>query len=120
MTLTEKKKIVYIAGPMTGLRNFNLNSFTVAEKALQSQGYEVRNPACLGHGWSDYEHYMEVDMVMLGQCDHIVFLPGSEKSPGAQREAARAKELRITDLAGPLKNVWGVLEQTYINNGGEA
>ncbi len=35
------------------------------------------------------EHYLEVDLVMLGQCDSIVFLPGSDKSPGAEREAKR-------------------------------
>lgn len=112
--------IIYIAGPMTGLTGFNLDSFDLAELALVEQGYEVRNPACLGHGWANYEHYMEIDMVMLGQCDAIVFLPGAEHSPGAQREAKRAEELGLTTRTELLAEVWDALQVAYIANGGGA
>lgn len=110
--------IIYIAGPMSGLKGYNLESFHLAERGLECLGHEVRNPACLGTGWSKYEDYMEVDLVMLGQCQGIVFLPGSAKSPGAQREAERAKELGITDMSGLLRGVWRLLEAEYIANGG--
>lgn len=110
--------IIYIAGPMTGLTGFNLDSFNLAELALVEQGHEVRNPACLGHGWANYEHYMEIDLVMLGQCEAIVFLPGSEKSPGAQREAERAKTLCLESVTPLLREVWDALQVAYIKNGG--
>lgn len=110
--------IVYIAGPMTGLRGFNFNSFNRAELALKEAGHEVRNPACLGAGWANYEHYMEVDLVMLGQCDAIVFLPGSDKSPGAQREAQRAKELGIPTLDLFPTDIWQALLVLYVANKG--
>lgn len=111
--------IVYIAGPMTGLKGHNLDSFNLAEDVLKEQGHEVRNPACLGAcGWANYEHYLEVDMVMLGQCGGIVFLPGSEKSPGAKRESERATELGIRAMPGMLAEVWEGLCYTYAVNGG--
>lgn len=111
--MTSKNKIVYIAGPMTGLKNFNLNSFNIAEEVIRAQGHEVRNPACLGHGWADYEHYMEIDLVMLGQCDTIVFLPGSDKSPGATREAKFAAENGISPQLDLLASVWDLLCDMY-------
>ena len=117
--MTSTKRTIYIAGPMTGLTDFNLNSFNVAEEVLRSQGHEVRNPACLGHGWANYEDYMEIDLVMLGQCDSIVFLPGSGKSPGAQREAQRARELDITSCNALISDAWRLLESLYHSNGGK-
>lgn len=111
--------IVYIAGPMTGLKNFNRNSFNIAEEILRGQGHEVRNPACLGPGWAYYENYIEVGLVMLGQCDAIVFLPGSGKSPGALREKQRARELDICTRTELLDDVIDVLWRTYEENGGE-
>lgn len=112
--------IVYIAGPMTGLKGFNVNSFNLAELALKCLGHEVRNPACLGAGWANYEHYIEVDMVMLSQCDAIVFLPGSDKSPGALREKKRAEELGIQQRTDMLFEVWGALQVAYVVNKGIA
>lgn len=111
------KKIIYIAGPMTGLADFNLGSFNRAAAALVRAGFEVRNPACLGHGWANYEHYMEIDLVMLGQCDHIVFLPGSQNSPGALREGAFATENGISPI-GALCGMWQDLEKEFVANGG--
>ena len=113
-----KKPIIYIAGPMTGLTSLNLNSFNLAADYLISQGYEVRNPACLGGGWADYEHYMEVVLVMLSQCQMITLLPGSDKSPGAKREACRAYELGHVSDSMMLDEIWPALEAMYKINGG--
>lgn len=109
--------IIYIAGPMSGLKGFNLDSFNLAESVLKAQGHEVRNPACLGHGWADYEHYMEIDLVMLGQCDAIAFLPGSENSAGAQREAAYADKFNYPIVTGKLDGVRTELQALFITNG---
>ena len=113
-----EKPIIYIAGPMTGLTGLNLNSFNLAADYLISQGYEVRNPACLGAGWADYDHYMEVDLVMLGQCQAITLLPGSDKSPGASREVFRAEILGHVFATDILSGIWPELEAMYKNNGG--
>ena len=113
-----KKPTIYIAGPMTGLTGLNLNSFNRAEEFLVSKGYEVRNPARLGADWADYEHYMEVDFVMLGQCTEITFLPGSYESPGATREADRATELGHIFDASTLSEIYPELKVMHVANGG--
>ena len=101
---------------MTGLKGYNLDSFNVAEVALKALGHEVRNPACLGAGWANYEHYMEIDLVMLGQCDAIAFLPGSDKSPGATREAKFAAENGISPQLELLEPSWDLLCLMYQAN----
>lgn len=41
---------IYIAGPMTGYKNFNFDAFYTAEKYLKSMGYaDVGNPAAWDH-----------------------------------------------------------------------
>jgi len=83
-------KVIYIAGPMTGLKDFNRKSFNYVSKILRKQGFDVRNPANLDIGWSDYEHYMTVSKAMLDTSTHIMFLPGSDKSKGVRMERAYA------------------------------
>lgn len=105
--------IIYIAGPMTGLKNFNRESFAIAERALKAQGHEVRNPACLGTDWSKYQDYIEVGLVMLRQCEAIVFLPGSEHSKGALIEKSEADKHALLSCPGLLGSVWGELNAQY-------
>lgn len=110
--------IIYIAGPMTGLKGFNRDSFALAELALKEQGHEVRNPACLPIDWSNYQHYMEVGLVMLRQCDSIVLLPGSEHSKGVALEKAEAEKHAISYATPLLYEVWDALTVAYIANRG--
>lgn len=64
-----RKKRVYVAGPMTGLKDFNYPAFNAAADALRALGYQVENPA--DHGivegavWADYMAY---DLTRLGLC----------------------------------------------------
>ena len=113
-----QRKIIYIAGPMTGLSGFNRESFALAEAAIKGHGYEVRNPACLPIDWSEYEHYMQIGMVMLSQADSIVYLPGSEHSEGVKREAAYANHFNYTECPELLADVWEGLMFAYSLNGG--
>lgn len=110
--------IIYIAGPMTGLKDFNRESFYLAELALKEQGHEVRNPACLPTDWTRYEDYIEVSVVMLGQCEAVVFLPGSDKSKGAKYERDLAERRSIPDRSQLLAEVWDALNVAYIANKG--
>ncbi len=41
---------VYIAGPMTGYKNFNREAFHNAEEELKREGHTVLNPAVLPDG----------------------------------------------------------------------
>ncbi|MBB7007809.1 DUF4406 domain-containing protein, partial [Escherichia coli] len=41
---------VYIAGPMTGYKNFNREAFHKAEEELKREGHTVLNPAVLPDG----------------------------------------------------------------------
>ena len=106
--------IIYIAGPMTGLKDYNAACFNRAARALRARGHEVRNPAQLDQDWSKYEDYIEVGLVMLKQCDSIVFLPGHEKSNGARLEAKTAKECGLVDRSELLVNVWAELNADYV------
>lgn len=85
---------VYVAGPMTGIADYNYPAFNAVADQLRAQGYEVENPA--DHGivegaqWADYMAY---DLTRLGLCGVIALLPDWEKSQGARLEVLIAERL---------------------------
>lgn len=91
---------VYLAGPMTGIPNYNFEAFYAAESALLEQGYRVLNPARLGcvEGLQDWKDYWPLNEAMLRGADAICMLEGWENSPGAFREHAWATEHGLTVL----------------------
>ena len=98
--------IIYIAGPMTGMVNFNRDNFFKAAEYLRGIGYEVRNPACLDQDWGNYEDYIEVGLTMLRQCGAIVLLPGWEASKGVDIETTEASKhglVFFTELLYPIE-----------------
>lgn len=91
--------IVYIAGPMTGLPDYNFPAFKTAEKALRALGYDdVRSPHKSAGGTTDkpYEYYLRLALRMLLECDAIVLLPGWENSRGATLEWNIAQALNMS------------------------
>ena len=92
-----RAKRVYVAGPMTGIEDFNYPAFNAMADQLRAQGYEVENPA--DHGvvegavWADYMAY---DLTRLGLCGMIALLPGWERSEGAKLEVQIAHRLGMT------------------------
>ena len=88
---------VYVAGPMTGIADFNYPAFNAVADQLRGLGYEVENPA--DHGivegaqWADYMPY---DLTRLGLCGVIALLPDWEKSQGAKLEVLIAERLGMT------------------------
>ncbi|WP_324002482.1 DUF4406 domain-containing protein [Aeromonas dhakensis] len=80
---------VYVAGPMTGLPEFNRPAFFAAEAHLKSLGAQVMNPAILPDGWC-HEAYMRIAIPMLMECEAVAFLPGWQQSKGARQEFTRA------------------------------
>ncbi|HIF3098365.1 TPA: DUF4406 domain-containing protein [Salmonella enterica] len=87
--------IIYIAGHMTGLEDFNRTAFTMAATRLRTQGHTVLNPAMLPDGLT-YEHYMDIGLAMLRGADEIYLLDGWEDSEGAKREFSLARRLGLT------------------------
>ena len=83
---------IYIAGPMTGLPDYNRPSFNAAAKILSQCGEIVLNPAVLPDGMK-HEEYMTICLAMVEVCDAVMLLPGWEQSVGAQMEQKRAREL---------------------------
>ena len=100
---------VYVAGPMSGLPQFNFPAFDLATASLRAQGYEVISPAELddpetraaalaspdgsaasygANGKDTWADYLARDVKIIG--DHavaIALLPGWERSKGAKLEA---------------------------------
>ncbi|WP_421228514.1 DUF4406 domain-containing protein [Aeromonas jandaei] len=112
--VTEAAKIelsgvkVYVAGPMTGLPEFNRPAFFAAEAHLKELGAVVVNPAVLPDGFS-HDAYMRMCIPMMMECDAVAFLPGWQQSKGARQEFTRAHsfgldlyQLGIGEVAGQL------------------
>ena len=91
--------IIYIAGPITGVENYQEN-FAKVERELTNEGHVVLNPAKLPQGLGDLETYMHICLPMIAVADAVVMLPGWEKSLGANREYgfAQALDLTITQI----------------------
>ncbi len=85
---------IYVAGPMTGLPDFNRGVFhRIAMDVLQNGDIPL-NPATLPDGLTQRE-YMHISGAMLMCADCIVLLPGWEKSKGAIAEHALAAKLEL-------------------------
>ena len=91
-----EKDAIYVAGPMTGIINFNFEAFNEAASMLKEEGYRVVNPAdhgvVEGANWSDYLRY---DLQRLSECGAVFFLRGWERSRGAFLEWTVATQLGL-------------------------
>lgn len=93
------KPRLYIAGPMTGLKDFNYPAFHAAAAKLRAIGHEVENPAenpappC-----GTWLAYMRMSLVQISRCDGVVMLPGWEQSRGARAEFRIACDLGLQVL----------------------
>ena len=99
---------VYIAGPMRGYPKFNFPAFDAARDAWAARGWEVVSPADLDRQLDGvqednptpeqvkpFAHYMRRDIEVLLTVDAIAFLPGWEKSTGANVEMVVGAALNL-------------------------
>lgn len=112
---------IYVAGPMSGIPNFNFPMFNRVAEELRSQGHEVFNPAerdnerhgvDIGadnetgsqqeavekHGFSLRDALADDTAYICKEATAIMMLPGWENSKGARAEHALALALGHTIL----------------------
>lgn len=85
---------IYIAGPMSGLVEFNRPAFMFNAAKLTGRGHVALNPAILPDGLSQAQ-YMDICLAMLRCADAIYLLNGWEASLGAIAEKSLAEKLGI-------------------------
>jgi hypothetical protein len=101
------KKRIYLAGPMTGIKDYNFPAFMKAAEKLRSQGHYVFNPAendLLRYG-DDFLKFPELydprktfgdDLRWICEYgDAIALMPGWEKSKGVAIELALSECLGL-------------------------
>jgi hypothetical protein len=82
---------------MTGLPDNNYPAFFEAAARLSEMGYDVVNPADLGHAHDASRHeIMHRDIAALITCDAIYMLDGWKCSCGARLEHEIAREIGLT------------------------
>lgn len=82
--MRKRGNIVYLAGPMANIEQFNWPAFAAAEAALRDR-YVVINPGKLPIGLRP-DDYMPICLQMLNAADMICLLDGWEHSAGARLE----------------------------------
>jgi hypothetical protein len=125
-TANTGRMVIYLAGPMTGLPDYNRPAFIAEADRLRALGYTVVNPAELDatHPIQDpaapdaWHQYMRRDIAQLVRCHGIALMPGWEQSKGATLEAQTAEALLIPArlcsaiTAGPVGTEWPAQECT--------
>lgn len=91
---------VYIAGPMTGVPDWNHPAFHAAARTLREQGHEAINPAETfgGDTTRPRRDYMRAAVESLLRADAIHLMAGWQTSEGAKLEMRIAAELGLPFL----------------------
>lgn len=85
---------IYISGPISGIKNGNIEEFNMVERAIEGGGNVPVNPHKLNHSHDKaWVSYMREDIAALLLCDAICMLPGWRNSHGARLERKIAKKL---------------------------
>ena len=88
---------LYIAGPMTGVENFNYDAFNKAAAFLRSLDFTVYNPAENFGGDQSlrWQTYLRLAVKQVADSYALVLLPGWKTSKGARLEHFIAQELGL-------------------------
>lgn len=89
---------LYLAGPMSGIPDFNFPAFMAAAADLRSRGMDVVNPAEITAGSTDWCECMRKDIAALVTCEAVAVLPGWGRSRGAALEVHIAVALNMPVL----------------------
>lgn len=95
---------LYVAGPMSGLPDFNYPTFNAAASMLRGLGYDVLNPVDAEKDnptpgqQQPWDWYMRKALRMVLEADGLAMLPGSHHSRGARLERRVAEDLGLPCL----------------------
>lgn len=87
-------KRIYIAGPISGMPQYNRKAFEHAKGILKAGGYIPVSPLDFvpeGEEEKPYVHYIKQGLDLLDSCQAALFLPGWRRSPGARIERIFAR-----------------------------
>lgn len=102
---------IYLAGPMTGYREFNYPAFNAAAAQLRAMGFDVANPAeNPAPSLPTWENYMRAALTQMLTCQGVVLLPDWQDSDGALLEVDVA--LRLAIPVRSLANTLGLEVET--------
>ena len=100
------KHLIYIAGPMTCLPQYNYPAFDAMAKKLRAKGWTVINPTEIGalFGSASFINthdtilhvVSEMELAAISACQAIFLLPGWELSDGSLRELRTAITHHLT------------------------
>lgn len=90
--------IIYIAGPMTGLPEYNYPAFNTEARRLRDLGHTVLNPAETVLENPSYAAYMRRGIAQVLEAEAVLMLPGWSVSSGAKTEFAVAESLGLEIL----------------------
>ena len=101
-----EKKVVYIAGPITGVPEY-WKPFEQAEDELTAMGFIPLTPTRLPHNLGNAKA-MKICLAMIEQADAVYLLPGWEKSTGANLETFYCEYTGkpCTDSLAKLAEMW--------------
>lgn len=112
----EKMKRIYIAGPISGVKDHNRQSFDEHAQRLRALGWAVENPAEIGDRFGTPEEIdaeplllrrlVAFEIETLKTCDALFLLAGWEFSAGTRAEIAAAI---AADLPIYVQKVSGIL-----------
>lgn len=87
----------YLAGPMTGLPNYNREAFEEETSRLHNLGYDIVSPAEINLEDASWCECLRKDLRAMLDCQGIILMPGWQESRGASLECyvASALEMRI-------------------------
>jgi len=88
----DKNDVYYLAGPMSGIPEFNRPLFNEVTRKWEEDGYTVYNPVTLFGGDTTLPKaaYLVAGIKLLWKSDCIILLPGWEFSEGARMEVIMA------------------------------
>lgn len=88
---------VYLAGPMSGLPEYNYPAFFHAAELLRERGLIVENPAehAQRNPQPSWNGYMRQALKLMLDCEQLFLLPGWGRSVGAVIEHDLANELEM-------------------------
>lgn len=112
-----ENKVIYLAGPMTGLPDFGYPAFRTALRRLQGHGLTVVSPHLRWDHDSEFmraqrnpQIYFTHGMALLLRCNSIALMPGWRKSNGCKKELRLALDAGYTIYYYQPENDFPLLE----------